>query len=66
MFLIYQCNINIILVPELSEEEKLQILNSEDFQTFFSKSARLVERMLTEEVDIYTDYSGGDNEGKDE
>ncbi|XP_071156232.1 cytoplasmic dynein 1 intermediate chain 2-like isoform X12 [Mytilus galloprovincialis] len=53
-------------VPELSEEEKLQILNSEDFQTFFSKSARLVERMLTEEVDIYTDYSGGDNEGKDD
>ncbi|CAG2244948.1 DNCI [Mytilus edulis] len=35
-------------------------------QTFFSKSARLVERMLTEEVDIYTDYSGGDNEGKDD
>lgn len=53
-------------VPELSEEEKLHILNSEDFQTFFSKSARLVERMLTEEVDIYTDYSGGDNEGKDD
>ncbi|VDI22900.1 Hypothetical predicted protein [Mytilus galloprovincialis] len=53
-------------MPELSEEEKLQILNSEDFQTFFSKSARLVERMLTEEVDIYTDYSGGDNEGKDD
>lgn len=55
-----------LLVPEFSEEEKQQILNSEDFTTFFNKSTRLVERMLTEDMDIFTDYSGGDGEGKDE
>lgn len=53
-------------LPEFSEEEKLQIMMSEDFQSFFSRSTRLVERVLTEDVDIFTDYSGADNEGKDD
>jgi dynein intermediate chain len=53
-------------VPELTEEERLQIMMSEDFQSFFNRSTRLVERVLTEDVDIFTDYSGADNEGKDE
>lgn len=53
-------------LPELTEEERLQIMMSEDFQSFFNRSTRLVERVLTEDVDIFTDYSGADNEGKDD
>lgn len=53
-------------LPELSEEEKLQILMSDEFQSFFNRSTRLIERVLTEDVDIFTDYSGGDNQGKDD
>lgn len=53
-------------VPELSEEEKQQIMLSEDFQTFFMKASRLIERALCEEVDIFVDYTGGEGEGKDD
>ena len=59
-------HIPLLAVPELSEEERLQIMNSEDFQSFFSKSTNVMERALTESVDIYTDYSGGDGEGNQE
>lgn len=37
-------------LPELSEEEKQQILASEPFQHFFDRASRIVERALTEEV----------------
>ncbi|XP_076437427.1 cytoplasmic dynein 1 intermediate chain 2-like isoform X2 [Babylonia areolata] len=53
-------------LPELSEEEKQQIMMSEDFQKFFGTSARIMERALAEEVDIFVDYSGKDGSGKDE
>ncbi|XP_070174428.1 cytoplasmic dynein 1 intermediate chain 2-like isoform X4 [Littorina saxatilis] len=53
-------------VPELSEEEKKQILMSEGFQKFFDHSSRIVERALAEEVDIFADYSGKDSGGKDD
>ncbi|XP_069120988.1 cytoplasmic dynein 1 intermediate chain 2-like isoform X20 [Argopecten irradians] len=53
-------------LPELSEEEKKQAIMSEDFQLFFDHTTRLVERALCESVDIFTDYSGGDGEGKDD
>lgn len=43
---------------ELSEEEKQQILLSEDFQRFFDRSTRIVERALYEDGDIFKDYSG--------
>lgn len=55
-------------VRELSEEEKQMIILSEDFQKFFDRSARIMERALCESVDIYTDYTGvtDNEEGTDE
>ena len=53
-------------LPELSEEEKKQILMSEKFQKFFDHSSRIIERALAEEVDIFVDYAGKDGAGKDE
>ncbi|XP_024938170.1 cytoplasmic dynein 1 intermediate chain isoform X7 [Cephus cinctus] len=45
-------------VKELSEEEKLMIILSEDFRKFFDRACRIVERAIGESVDIYTDYTG--------
>lgn len=54
-------------MKDLTEDEKKQILISEDFQSFFSRTTRIVERVLAEnDDDVYVDYAGGDNEGKDE
>lgn len=53
-------------LPELSEEEKKQILMSEKFQKFFDYTSRIIERALAEEVDIFVDYAGKDSAGKDE
>ncbi|MEQ2268381.1 hypothetical protein XENORESO_003562 [Xenotaenia resolanae] len=49
----------------LTEEEKLQILHSEEFASFFDQSARIIERALSEHVDIFFDYSGRDLEEKE-
>ncbi|XP_032308901.1 cytoplasmic dynein 1 intermediate chain isoform X6 [Drosophila ananassae] len=50
-------------VNELSEEQKQMIILSEDFQRFVVRAGRVIERALSENVDIYTDYiGGGDNE----
>ncbi|XP_017066958.1 cytoplasmic dynein 1 intermediate chain isoform X12 [Drosophila eugracilis] len=46
-------------VNELSEEQKQMIILSEDFQRFVVRAGRLIERALSENVDIYTDYIGG-------
>ena len=35
---------------------------SEDFQTFFSRASNLVERAIGEYVDIFTDYSGQEDD----
>lgn len=51
-----------VIVIELSEEEKKQILMTEEFQTFFNKTTRIVERALDEEIDIFVDYAGGESE----
>lgn len=45
-------------IRELSEEEKMMIVLSEDFQKFMDRSGRVMERALSESVDIYTDYTG--------
>ncbi|XP_077472998.1 dynein, cytoplasmic 1, intermediate chain 2a-like isoform X1 [Stigmatopora argus] len=50
---------------ELTEEEKLQILHSEDFVNFFDHSTRIIERALSEHVDLFFDYSGRDLEEKE-
>lgn len=55
-------------VKELSEEQKQMIILSEDFQRFVLRSGKVMERALSETVDIYTDYIGGSesDEGLDE
>uniref|UniRef100_A0A671YSB8 Dynein cytoplasmic 1 intermediate chain 2 n=1 Tax=Sparus aurata TaxID=8175 RepID=A0A671YSB8_SPAAU len=50
---------------ELTEEEKLQILHSEEFVHFFDHSTRIIERALSEHVDLFFDYSGRDLEEKE-
>lgn len=50
---------------ELTEEEKQQILHSEEFVNFFDHSSRIVERALSEHVDIFFDYSGRDLQDKE-
>uniref|UniRef100_A0ACB8FUT6 Cytoplasmic dynein 1 intermediate chain 1 n=1 Tax=Sphaerodactylus townsendi TaxID=933632 RepID=A0ACB8FUT6_9SAUR len=50
---------------ELTEEEKQQILHSEEFLMFFDRTIRVIERALAEDSDIFFDYSGRDVEEKD-
>jgi len=52
-----------IIKPELTNEEREQVLKSEQFQDFFSRTSRLMERSLWEgpqAFDIFKDYSGRD------
>ncbi|XP_055713956.1 cytoplasmic dynein 1 intermediate chain isoform X8 [Phlebotomus papatasi] len=46
-------------IIELSEEQKQMIILSEEFQRFVLKSGKIMERALSESVDIYKDYVGG-------
>ncbi|XP_051479224.1 cytoplasmic dynein 1 intermediate chain 2 isoform X2 [Apus apus] len=50
---------------ELTEEEKQQILHSEEFLSFFDHSTRIVERALSEQINIFFDYSGRDLQDKE-
>ncbi|XP_071977841.1 cytoplasmic dynein 1 intermediate chain 2 isoform X2 [Engystomops pustulosus] len=50
---------------ELTEEEKQQIVHSEEFISFFDHSTRIVERALSEQINIFFDYSGRDLEEKE-
>ncbi|XP_043332935.1 cytoplasmic dynein 1 intermediate chain 2-like [Cervus canadensis] len=50
---------------ELTEEEKQQILHSEEFLSFFDHSTRTVERALSEQINVFFDYSGRDLEDKE-
>uniref|UniRef100_W5L536 Cytoplasmic dynein 1 intermediate chain 1 n=1 Tax=Astyanax mexicanus TaxID=7994 RepID=W5L536_ASTMX len=50
---------------ELTEEEKQQILHSEEFVIFFDRSIRVMERALAEDSNIFFDYSGRDLEDKE-
>ncbi|XP_059487687.1 cytoplasmic dynein 1 intermediate chain isoform X14 [Neocloeon triangulifer] len=55
-------------VKELSEEQKQMIILSEDFRRFIEHAGRIMERALSEQVDVCIDYSGlldGDD-GSDE
>ncbi|XP_050304113.1 cytoplasmic dynein 1 intermediate chain isoform X4 [Anthonomus grandis grandis] len=44
-------------IRELSEEEKQMIILSDDFQQFIDRAGRIIDRALSENVDICTDYS---------
>lgn len=57
--------LSLVAPHELTEEEKLQILHSEEFMDFFDHSTRIVERALSEHVDVFFDYSGRDLEEKE-
>lgn len=48
-----------VRIPDLSEEEKNQIVASQGFQTFFNYAAKVIERALAEaeDVDIFIDYA---------
>jgi hypothetical protein len=48
-------------VRELTEEERNQIMASEEFTRFIEKSSRFMERALCEE-DIFKDYIGEDGD----
>uniref|UniRef100_A0AAR2M428 Dynein cytoplasmic 1 intermediate chain 1 n=1 Tax=Pygocentrus nattereri TaxID=42514 RepID=A0AAR2M428_PYGNA len=50
---------------ELTEEEKQQVLHSEEFLIFFDRSIRVMERALAEDSNIFFDYSGRDLEDKE-
>lgn len=50
---------------ELTEEEKQQVVHSEDFLLFFDRSIRVMERALAEDADIFFDYSGRDMEERE-
>lgn len=64
---VLHCMTRLLSVPphELTEEEKLQILHSEEFADFFDHSTRIIERALSEHVDLFFDYSGRDLEEKE-
>ncbi|XP_037077443.1 LOW QUALITY PROTEIN: cytoplasmic dynein 1 intermediate chain-like [Pollicipes pollicipes] len=42
---------------ELSEEQKQLMMMSTEFAEFFSRQSRVMERVLHEEADVFTDYS---------
>ncbi|XP_050406390.1 cytoplasmic dynein 1 intermediate chain 2 isoform X14 [Patella vulgata] len=54
------------VVRELTEEEKELVLNDPEFNTFLTKTSRIMERALAENYDILIDYSGGDGENKED
>ena len=43
---------------ELSEEEKQQIMITDEYKRFIDRTSRLMERALTQDVDIFVDYTG--------
>ncbi|PAV58841.1 hypothetical protein WR25_08849 isoform A [Diploscapter pachys] len=44
-------------VHQLSEQEKARIIVNKDFQLFFLQASRVIERAITEEIDIFIDYA---------
>ncbi|CAF0783184.1 unnamed protein product [Adineta steineri] len=58
-----------MIKQELTNDEREHIIKSEQFQDFFSRSSRLIERSLWESpraFDIFKDYSGRDLDGQNE
>ncbi|CAF1084180.1 unnamed protein product [Adineta ricciae] len=58
-----------LVKQELTNEEREQIQKSEQFQDFFSRSARIIERSLWESpqaFDLFKDYSGRESDEQNE
>jgi hypothetical protein len=53
------------ILAELSDTQVSQILGTSDFQSFFDRSSRIVERALNEHYDVAIDYTQNE-EDKDE
>lgn len=49
---------------ELSEEEKSVIMMSQPFQKFFDRATKIVERALSEDINVFVDYTGGYEDGE--
>jgi len=43
---------------ELSEEEKQQVMMTDEYKKFIDRSSRVMERALTQDIDIFVDYTG--------
>ena len=43
---------------ELSEEEKQQVMMTEEYKKFLDRTSRVMERALTQDIDIFVDYTG--------
>ncbi len=56
--LILKCFITVAKALEISEEQKQNILNSQDFSYFFDKATRLIEKAINENADVCFDYGG--------
>lgn len=52
-----------MVVVELSEEEKQQVMMTEEFKRFIDRTSRIMERAVTQEVDIFVDYTGEHQDG---
>ena len=60
----YSClHLSLIALREFSEEEKLQVMHSENFQLFIDHSSRLVERAFASDRDLFIDYKGLESKG---
>ncbi|GIX92649.1 cytoplasmic dynein 1 intermediate chain [Caerostris darwini] len=49
---------------DLSDEEKLQLMRTENFKHFIDRSSRIIERALFQDVDIFIDYTGVQEESE--
>lgn len=55
--------LDVVNLLELSEDDKQQIMSSDDFVRFFDRASRLVMRALADSSDFTKDYA---KEGKEE
>ena len=46
----------------LAPEKAAEIVNSPDFQSFFDRSSRMVERALNQKYDVTINYAEADGE----
>ncbi|XP_015918252.1 cytoplasmic dynein 1 intermediate chain 2 isoform X2 [Parasteatoda tepidariorum] len=53
-------------ILDLSEEERILLMRSENFQQFIDRSSRIIERALCEDADIFIDYTGVQEESESE
>lgn len=53
------------VIREMDEEESKTVMASEGFQGFFCKASNILERALSENVDLFVDYLGLEKEDND-